>query len=136
MIVGDIDALAGDRARWLHRLREPEVQHLHGAVGADLDVRGFQIAMNDPLLVCGLERVRDLLRDRQRLVERNRAACDALRQVVALDEFHHERGDAPAFFEAVDAGNVRMIQRGEDFGFTLKTRERDRRHPRALAAES
>ena len=30
---------------------------------------------------------------------------------------------APAFFEAVDRGDVRMIQRGEDFRFALETRE-------------
>jgi hypothetical protein len=34
----------------LHRFRQPEVQHSHGAVRADLDVRGFQIAIDDPLL--------------------------------------------------------------------------------------
>ena len=46
--------------------------------------------MHDPLLVRGFERLGDLLRDRQRFVERNRAAGDALRQVVAFDQFHHE----------------------------------------------
>ena len=61
-----------------------------------LDVRGLQIAMDDPLLVRGFERLGDLLRDRQRLVERDRAARDPLRQILALDEFHHERGDAVA----------------------------------------
>ena len=59
----------------------------------------------------------------KRLVERHRAARDALRQIVALDEFHHERGHAPAFFEAVDGGDVRMIQRREHFRFALKARE-------------
>ena len=37
---------------------------------ADLDVRGFEIAMNDALLVRGFERLGDLLRDGQRLIER------------------------------------------------------------------
>ena len=75
------------------------------------------------MLVRGVERLGDLLRDRQRLVERDRAARDALRQIVALDEFHHERVHAAGFFQAVDGGDVRMIQRGEDFGFALKPRE-------------
>jgi hypothetical protein len=34
------------------------------------DVRGLQIAMDDPLLVRRLERVGDLPRDRERLVDR------------------------------------------------------------------
>ena len=42
------------------------------------------------------------LRDRQRLVDRDRAARDALREILALDQFHHERGDATAFFKPVD----------------------------------
>ena len=49
-------------------------------------------------------------RDRQRLVERNRAARDALRQILALDEFHDEGADAAGFFEAVDVRDVGMIQ--------------------------
>ncbi len=69
--------------------------------------------MDDPLLVRGFERLGDLLRDGQRFIERDRAARDALRQIVALDEFHHERGDACAFLEAVDRGDVRMIERRE-----------------------
>ena len=79
--------------------------------------------MDDALLVRGFERLRNLLRDRQRLLDRDRSARNALGQIVALDEFHHERRDARALFESVDAGDVRMIQRGEDFGFTLKTCE-------------
>ena len=46
------------------------------------------------------------LRDRQRLVERDRAARDPLRQVLALDQFHHERAHAAGFFEAVDLRDV------------------------------
>ena len=55
------------------------------------------------------------------------------RQILALDQLHHERGDAAGcLLEAVDRGDVRMVQRGEHFGFALKAREpigvgRDRR---------
>ena len=41
--------------------------------GRDLDVRGLQIAVDDALLVRRFQRLRDLLRDRQRFVERDRA---------------------------------------------------------------
>ncbi len=81
----------------------------------------------------GLERLGNLLRDGQGLVERHSGlprrsassakAGDALRQVVALDEFHHERGDATAFFEAVDRGDVGMVQRGERLGFPREARQ-------------
>src|SRR5882672_10981014 len=87
------------------------------------DVRGLEIAVKDPLLVGGFERVRDLLRDRERLVDRNRSARDALRQVVALDEFHHERRDARALLQALDRGDVRMVQRGERLRFAREARQ-------------
>ena len=45
----------------LQRLRQTEVEHLHRAVGADLDVGRLQIAMDDALLVRGFERLGDLL---------------------------------------------------------------------------
>ena len=133
VIVGDFATLAGaSHAVGSDRLRQPEVEHLHGAVSSDLDVRGFQIAMNDALLVRRFERLRDLLGDGQRLIERNGAARDALRQILAFDEFHHQRGHVAAIFNAVDGGDVGMIQRREHFRFALKTREpigirRDRR---------
>ena len=62
----------------IERFGETEVQHLHHAVGAHLDVGGFQIAMNDPLLVRGFEGFGDLPGDGQRFIERDRAAGDAL----------------------------------------------------------
>ena len=71
--VGEFVASAvADGARGSQRLGETEVEHLHRAVGADLDVRRLEIAMDDALLVRRLERVGDLPRDRQRLGERNR----------------------------------------------------------------
>ncbi len=46
-------------------LGQPEVEHLHDAVGRDLDVRRLQVPVDDPLVVRGLERLRDLPRDRE-----------------------------------------------------------------------
>ena len=51
------------------RFGQPEVEDFHYAVGPDLDVRGFEIAVDDPLLVRGLQGMGDLFGNRQRLVE-------------------------------------------------------------------
>ncbi len=51
-------------ALFFQRLGQPEIQHLDLSVGCDLDVRRFQVPMNDALLVCGLERFGNLQGDR------------------------------------------------------------------------
>ncbi len=109
--------------RILERSREPEVEDLDRAVGADLDVRRLQIAMNHSLLVRRFERVGDLSRDGQRLVERNRSTRDSLCEILPFDEFENERGDAAGLFEAMDVGDVRVIERGEHLRFAAEPRE-------------
>ena len=80
--------------------------------------------MNDALLVRRFERLRDLPRDRQRLVERNRASRDPSASVVALDQLQDERVRSPSsFLEPVDAADVRMVQRREHLRFALEARE-------------
>ena len=79
--------------------------------------------MNDALLVRRLERVGDLLRDGKRLVDRKRPSRDTLREIVALHQFHDEGLCAVGFLDAVDARDVRMVERSQHFGFALKTRE-------------
>ena len=121
-MVGDCDALeAGPDG--LHRLRQPEVQHLHRAVWPKLDVRGFEVAVDDPLLVRGFERVGDLLRDRQRFVERDRAARQPLRQIVAFDQFHDERMHAAGFFKSVNVAMLGWLRDASDLRLALKPRE-------------
>ena len=59
-------------------LRQAEVEHLHVAVGCELDVRRLEVAVDDPLLVRFLERFGDLPRDGQGHVDGNRAVPQAL----------------------------------------------------------
>ena len=56
------------------KLREAEVEHLHCTFWRDLDIGRFQVAMDDPLLVRGLERLGNLLSDRKSVVNWNRTA--------------------------------------------------------------
>ena len=46
--------------------------------------------MDDALLVRRLERLGDLPRDRQRLVDRNRPVRQPLGEVVAFDQLHRQ----------------------------------------------
>ena len=82
VIVGDCERSPATRhaGRLPTRLGEAEVEHLHRAVGADLDVGRLQVAVDDPLLVRRLERFGDLPRDRQRFIDRHGPVRDAIGQ--------------------------------------------------------
>src|SRR5262249_21426185 len=73
--------------------------------------------MDDAVLVRRFERVGDLPRHRQRVSGGDRSTRDPLRQILALDELHDERPDALLIFEAVDLGDVWVVQRGERLRF-------------------
>ena len=76
--------------------------------------------------------IRDLLRDWNRFVERHSTPRDAIGKRRPLDELHRQGKRASGLFDAENLGDVRMVERGKDFGFALKPREpvgisRDRR---------
>ena len=77
--------------------------------------------MDDALLVRRFERLGDLPCDGECFVEGARTLCDALREVLALDEFHDEGRDPSGFLDRVDRRDVRMIQRGERLRLALKS---------------
>ena len=43
------------------------------------------------------------------LIDQDRATRDAMREIVALDQFHHERGDTATLFEPVHNGIARKL---------------------------
>ena len=85
-------------------LRQPEVEHLHRAVGSQLDVRWLQIAVDDPLLVRRFERLR---RSASRSAAPRRVGvaplCDAVRERRPSTSSITSAVDALASLEAVDA---------------------------------
>ena len=79
--------------------------------------------MNDPLLVRRLERLGDLLRDRQGLVERDRTSRDPVGESSPSTSSITSAVVPSDFLQSVNGGDVRMVECGEHFGFTLKARE-------------
>jgi len=108
LIVGEFET----RIRRLtgKRFRQPEIQHLHFAFRRDLDVCGFQIPMNDALLVRRFQRFRNLRRNGQGFIQRNRAAFDLFGQRLSSHQFHGEEPPAPGFLHAVNRGDIGMVQ--------------------------
>ena len=50
-------------------------------------------------------------------------ARETLREILAVDEFHHQCADAVGFLQAVDVRDVRVVERGEDLRFSLEAGE-------------
>jgi hypothetical protein len=81
---------------------------------------GFQIAMDDPLAMCLIERVSDLNRVLQYLVECQRTLVKALRQRLSLQMLHDQKIDPILSTHVVEHADVRMAELGYCFGFALE----------------
>ncbi len=116
-------------------LGEAEIEDLDLALRGQLHVGRLQVPVNDPLLVRGLERVGDLPRNGEGLVDRDRAGRDPFRQRLALHQLQDERSRAARFLEAVDVRDVRMVERRQDLRLALEARQPlgDRRRRRRAA---
>ena len=66
------------------------------------------------------EGFRDLLRDGQGFIERDRPLLDAVRQRRPLNQFEDQRLDALSLLQPVDAPDVGVVQRGKNFCLTLE----------------
>ena len=79
--------------------------------------------MDDALLVRRFERVGNLPRDWERLVEGIGATGDPLRESSPSTSSMTSAVALPYSSESVDGCDVWVVQRREDFRFALKTRE-------------
>jgi hypothetical protein len=109
--------------RRTHRLGQAEVEHLHRAIGSNLDVGRLQVAMDDPLLVRRLECFRNLPRDWQRLVNGNRPVRDSFGERRSFDQLHDQRADTVRLFQAIDLRDVRVIELRQRPGLALEARQ-------------
>ena len=76
-----------------------------------------------PQLVRGFQCLGDLPGDRQGFGRRQRPARHLNRQVLAGHQLHDQRADAAGFLDAVDGGDVRVVQRGQRLRFAREARE-------------
>ncbi|MEZ4386787.1 MAG: hypothetical protein R3D98_04295 [Candidatus Krumholzibacteriia bacterium] len=99
---------------------EAEVEDLDPAVGAQLDVAGFEVAVHDAVLVSVFEASREAARHAHHLVDVHGAGAQAHAQVLALGQLHHEDGLAVELLVAVDAGDVLVLQAREQARLPLE----------------
>ena len=76
--------------------------------------------MDHPGLVGGLQRLGNLLRNRQRFIDGDRALGDPVGERRPLDEFEHQCPSVISLFDAVDLRDVGVVEAGEDLRFPLE----------------
>ena len=119
MIVGD--AVASTRATTgSSAFARPKSNTFTVPSGRTLTFAGLQVAVDDALLVCRFEGVGNLLRHRQRFIDWNRPLRDAVGKRRSLDQLQDEGVHAGGLFEAVNGGDVRMVEGGQDLRFAAE----------------
>ena len=83
--------------------------------------------MNYPFPVGSVERLGDLNRQRERSIERNRTALQALGKRLALEELHDQVGHAVFLTDVVNRADVRVTETGDRARFALEPLELHRR---------
>jgi len=78
--------------------------------------------VEDPLGVCGFQRIGHVVREAQGTPERERARVQHLPDRLARHQLHDEDADVFHRFEAVDRSDVGMIERRQQLRLALETR--------------
>ena len=100
-------------------LREAEIEHLDARFRHHHIAR-LQIPVNDSLAMrCG-QRVSQLDRVGDRLIERQCASCEALGERPALDQFHHQVLGSILIADIVQGADVRMVQARDGARFAIE----------------
>ena len=79
--------------------------------------------MHDSLLVRGIQRIRDLPRDGQRLADRYRSSLKSSRQCFAHHELEHEAAHPVRLFQPVNRADVWVIESRQQACFALEARQ-------------
>ena len=76
--------------------------------------------MDDTSFMGGFEGFGHLTGNGQGFIECNGSLRDPISECRPFDQFEHQRTDPISFLQTVDAGDVGMVQRGENLGFALE----------------
>jgi hypothetical protein len=112
----DEHAGAGDTRARSRALREPEVREVHvlDRLGAgrsdDEDVAGLDVAMDQASGVSGVQRARDAIDHRQRVLQRERRLIDEPSEIRAGDVAHRDEQVAVVLARVVDGEHVRFVE--------------------------
>src|SRR5713101_6600864 len=101
--------IPGGASRGRDELRQTEVENLQLVSLVEHYVRGLDVAVNDVAAMSFGQRVGQLERELQRLIEGKWTPADELLERLAVDVLHHEEHDIFDFVDFVDRADVGVI---------------------------
>ena len=90
-------------------LGDAEIDHGEAAVGAEHQVLGLEVAVQDALLVDVAQREHEVAKQAHGFLRRQRLAAEPLVEVAALEKLHHQVGMALGGAVGVDARDVAAL---------------------------
>src|SRR4051794_26788346 len=98
-------------------------------IGLQPNIVRLQVAMDNPTFMGCVESQRDLIYDVEDFMRRGTWILpQELREVLAIQEFHHEIGELPTLHDGAskirDIYHVGVAQTAGCFGFSLESKEK------------
>src|SRR5215469_7102226 len=102
-------------ASGLDNLGESEIQNLYVAAGGDKNIRGLDVAMDDPPRMGRIERVRHFDAPVKEQIQRNGFAFDAVLQRRPIEKLHRDEWLATFFLASLERDFADFVD-GADVG--------------------
>jgi hypothetical protein len=90
----------------------------------DENIRRFDVAVDDTLFVCCVERVSHLYAQLQQQIHRQRLAPDTMFERLPFEMLHHDEEPAVLLPDLMNRADVRVIQRRRGACLSLKSLQR------------
>ena len=108
----------------MNLLGQAEVHHLDVALLGEHDVSGFQVAVNDTLLVSLFQRLGDLAGYFNRSLRQQGCSCELRPEGFARDALHYDPSSAIDLGYLVDLADVGMVKGRRRSSFSVEALER------------
>ena len=105
-------------------LGQAEVEQLYQPAAGEENIGRRDVAVDDALGMSGAQRVGDLARDVDDLVDRHRATQQSGLQAGTFEQFHGDEGLRPLVADFQDGADVGVVQRRGQPGFALEPPDR------------
>jgi hypothetical protein len=98
-----------------------EISEVHATTSIDQNVRGLHVTVDDAGVVDVRERRGDTDSDLSRLLTRERSRPKALRQILSVDQIHHEIGPSVEITRIKDAHQIGVHEASQHIDFARET---------------